>query len=52
MPYDLRKVNGGYKVGHKGQKKTFSKKPQSRKQALAQMRALYVHTKHENGGRG
>jgi hypothetical protein len=44
MPYELRKVHGGYKVGHKGMSKTYSKKPQSKAKAAAQMRAIYANT--------
>jgi hypothetical protein len=51
MPYDLRRTKGGYKVGHKGESKTFSSKPMSRSQAVRQMRALYANTKAEQGGR-
>lgn len=45
MPYEIRKVRGGYKVGHKGQAKTYSNKPQSKGQAKRQLRALYANTK-------
>lgn len=45
MPYKLRKVGGGYKVGKKGSKKTFSSKPMSKKKAIRQMKALYRNAK-------
>lgn len=51
MPYEIRKVGGGYKVGHKGQKKTYSKEPLSKSKAKAQMRAMYANEKKANGGR-
>lgn len=42
MPYRLAKVKGGFKVsGPSGT--TYSKKPQSRQQAAAQLRALYAN---------
>ncbi len=43
MPYSLRKVKGGWKVGKKGSSKTYSKKPQTKAKAKAQMRALYAN---------
>jgi hypothetical protein len=49
MPYELRKVKGGYKTGRKGQGKTYSKKPQSKAMAKKQLRALYANTKDEGG---
>jgi hypothetical protein len=49
MPYEVRKVGGGYKVGHKGQDKTYSNKPMSKSQAKRQMRAMYANTKDEAG---
>lgn len=49
MPYEIRKVNGGYKVGHKGQDKTYSDKPMSKAKAKRQMRAMYANTKKEDG---
>lgn len=45
MPYRIRKVKGGFKVGKKGSKKTFSKKPMTKKMAIKQMRALHIHAK-------
>lgn len=47
IPFELRRVKGGYKVGHKGQSKTYSDEPQSKSKAKAQLRALYVNTKEE-----
>lgn len=38
MPYRIAKVDGGYKVKHGD--KAFSKHPQSRQQAAAQIRAI------------
>ncbi len=49
MPYEIRKSGSGYKVGHKGQSKTYSDKPMSKKKAKAQMRAMYANTKKEDG---
>lgn len=44
MPYKLKKVKGGYKVGKKSSSKTYSKKPLSKAKAQAQMRAIYANT--------
>lgn len=41
MPYKIKKVSGGFKVsGPHGAK--YSKKPQSKAKATAQMRAIYM----------
>lgn len=40
MPYKIKRVKDGFKVGKKKGKKTFSKKPLSHKRALAQLRAI------------
>ncbi len=45
IPYELRKVKHGYKVGHKGQEKTYSSKPLSKSKAKAQLRALWANAK-------
>jgi ribosomal protein L35 len=49
MPYKIVKTGNGFKVveGSAGNRPghQFSKKPQSRKRALAQLRALYIHAK-------
>ena len=48
MPYELKKVKGGYKVQKKGGELTstgrryFSNSPLPRERAMAQMRALYA----------
>jgi hypothetical protein len=50
MPYEIRKTKGGYKVGHKGQSKTYSDKPMSKSKAKKQMRAMYMHSGKEAKG--
>jgi hypothetical protein len=40
MPYEVRKVKGGFKAAHKGTSKTYSKHPMSREKAAAQIRAI------------
>jgi hypothetical protein len=45
MPYEVRKVRGGYKAAHKGGK-TYSNHPQSKATARAQVQAIAIHT-HE-----
>lgn len=49
MPYDIRKVDGGYKVGHKGTSKTYSKHPQSHAMAVRQLRAIHMNAGAEDG---
>ena len=51
MPYKLRKSGSGYQVVSKDTGKTHSKKPIPKSRAAAQMRALYMAMKSENGGR-
>lgn len=41
MPYRIAKVKGGYNVKHGD--KSFSKHPQSKEKATAQLRAIAVH---------
>jgi hypothetical protein len=48
MPYELRKQDGGYKVGKKGSNKTFSKKPLSKTKAKAQLAALHINAPKES----
>lgn len=48
MPYQLRKQDGGYKVGKKGSSKTFSKKPMSKEKAKAQLAALHINAPKES----
>lgn len=44
MPYELKKVKGGWKVQTKtGAKKVHSKKPLSHSKAVAQLRAMYAN---------
>ena len=51
MPYGIKKVEGGYKVYNKNTGKTYSKKPhKTRKEALAQQAAMYVHASPEGEG--
>jgi hypothetical protein len=45
IPYEVRKVRGGYKAAHKGGH-TFSKHPQSKETARKQIQAIAIHT-HE-----
>lgn len=47
MPYEVRKVKGGYVAAHKGGK-TYSKHPQSKATARKQIQAIAIHT-HEFG---
>lgn len=47
MPYELRKVKGGWKVGKKGSSKTYSKKAMTKEKAKAQMSALYANESFE-----
>ena len=49
MPYDIRKVEGGYKVGHKGTSKTYSNHPQSHATAVRQLRAIHMHSGADDG---
>lgn len=54
MPYDVVKSGSGYKVEtvagpHKGHQ--HSRKPLSKARAIAQERAINIHT-HEGGGNG
>lgn len=48
MPYHIQRSGSGFKVvegkGGKRPGHQFSKKPQSRKRALAQLRAIQIHT--------
>lgn len=48
MPYELRKQDGGYKVGKQGSKKTFSKKSMSKEKAKAQLAALHINAPKES----
>lgn len=47
MPYEIEKSGGGFKVkeGESGERPghEFSKKPQTKKTALAQLRAIMMH---------
>ncbi len=44
MPYEIKKVTGGFKVTKKepGRKKYFSHDPLTREKAVAQMRAIIL----------
>lgn len=42
MPYQIKKVEGGFKVAKKGTKKTYSQNPMTKTKALAQMRAIGI----------
>lgn len=45
MPYKLRKYGKGFKVVSPGHKEGFSKKPMTRREAVAQLRAILINTK-------
>ena len=45
MPYKLKECKGGVKVTSPNHPQGFSKKPLTRLQALAQLRAIQVNTK-------
>lgn len=47
MPYDIKKVKGGYYVINELTNKKYSKKPLPEARAKAQMRALYSATAKE-----
>jgi hypothetical protein len=51
MPYEIRKVKGGYKAAHKGTDKVFSKHPQTREKAAAQIRAIAASEFGHGSGR-
>jgi hypothetical protein len=40
MPYEVKKVKGGFKVFKKGTKTTYSNKPLTKKRATAQATAI------------
>lgn len=45
MPWELGKVKGGYKVKNQDTgKQSYSRKPQSKGKATAQMRAMYANS--------
>jgi hypothetical protein len=50
MPYEIKKVPGGYKVKSEGSGRYFSKKPLSYEKARKQQQAIYLHTKSMMGG--
>lgn len=43
MPYKVAKSGSGYRVKNKNTGKTYSKKPQSKAKATAQLKALYAN---------
>jgi hypothetical protein len=45
MPYEIKKVTGGYKVCKKNEKKCFSKKPLKLEKAKKQMKAIIINEK-------
>jgi len=49
MPYAVSKSGSGYKVRNKDSGKTYSKHPQSKATAVAQMRAIEMHSHGRNG---
>ncbi len=51
MPYGIEKTGGGEKVVNKDTGHTFAKHAQTHAKALAQLRALEIHT-HEEQGEG
>ena len=44
MPYEIKKSGEGFKVFKKGTSKAFSKSPMTKKEADAQLKALYANT--------
>ena len=53
MPWKLKKVDGGFKVVKKdGGEGTYSKHPQSKAKATAQLRALYASEGRKGHRRG
>ncbi len=49
MPYKVKKVDGGWQVVNKDTGKTYKKTPhKTKKAAMDQMAAMYVHTKNED----
>jgi hypothetical protein len=44
MPYKLKKFGKGFKVVSPNHKSGFSKKPMTRREAVAQLRAIMVNT--------
>jgi hypothetical protein len=44
MPYAVRKTEGGYKATNKETGKTYSKHPQTKATAAAQIRAIAMHS--------
>ena len=44
MPYEIKKSGEGFKVFKKGTSKAFSKSPMKKKEADAQLKALYANT--------
>lgn len=50
MPYEIKKVPGGYKVRSKGTGRYFSKKPLSYERARKQQQAIYLHVHDIHGG--
>ncbi len=51
MPYKIKKVSGGYKVGGPHGTK-YSKRPQSKATAVAQLRAIAIHSRGEEFSKG
>jgi hypothetical protein len=49
MPYAVSKSGSGYKVRNKNTGKTYSKHSQSKATAVAQMRAIEMHSHGRNG---
>ena len=47
MPYEIKKSGEGYKVFKKGTSKAFSKSPMTKKEAGAQLKALYANTNED-----
>jgi len=51
MPYQVVKVDGGYKVKKKGYERYYSHNPMPKERAYAQMRALYASFREASPGR-
>ena len=51
MPYEVVKVDGGYKVKKQGYERYYSRNPMPKERAYAQMRALYASFREASPGR-
>ena len=51
MPYEVVKIDGGYKVKKQGYERYYSRNPMPKERAYAQMRALYASFREASPGR-